>query len=99
MAPTSAQQEHEAALAQFVIAAKRERIGSLLAATRGRRKLIAELPHFNAWDGNVVLPLAPQQQTAAGVLAELQRLGAPKLAYILTARSTLDARWCPLSDA
>lgn len=96
-APTP--QEHEAALVRFVSPAKRERVAALLTTARGRRKLVADLPHFGSWHEESVVPLTAQQQTAQAVLGELQRRGAPGVAYLTSARRALDARTLPLADA
>lgn len=73
----STSEEHEEALAQsFVVKAKRDRVATLLGNPRRRRTLIRDLPHFDHWDTSVVVPLAASEQTAAGILAALRRMGA-----------------------
>ncbi len=92
-------QEHEGALVRFVVPTKRERVAALLTTARGRRKLVADLPHFDSWHDGSLVPIPAHQQTAEAVLGELLRRGAPAFAYVTSARRALDARTLPLADA
>jgi hypothetical protein len=92
-------QEHEGALARFIVPTKRERVAALLTTARGRRKLIADLPHFDSWHDGSLVPIPAEQQTPEAILGELQRRGAPAFAYVTSARRALDGRTQPLVDA
>lgn len=72
-----------------------------LADDRRRKKLLDTLWHFRDWDPRCVVQLAPSPSaaTSASVLAELQRRGAGRTAYVVSATADLDRREIALPDA
>jgi hypothetical protein len=97
----ASREDHEQALARFLVVSRRDRFRSQLASPRGRRKLRARLAHFADLDDGVCvsLPALPADAERAWVLHELQSRGAPEHCDLVCEYSALDGQRLTLSEA
>lgn len=92
--------EHASALIRaFVAPDRRERYLTLLGSARGRAKLQNGLAHFRDLDRRFAKPIAPAEQTPAGIAALLQARGAPDECVLLAEDCALDGRRLALTEA
>src|SRR5262245_1628066 len=84
----------EATIRAFVVAAKRDRLLTLLGSSKRRRKALDALNHFAGWDSRDT-----QAVKSSDVLAVLQNAGAPSDCHVISDASDLDGRDMPLVDA
>ena len=81
-----------------VLQEKRERYLEFARSEKNRKKFLKALYHFQHFDPAVIIPV-PSSATAADVLRELQRRGAPPSAYLISADSDLDKTSLSLTAA
>lgn len=79
--------------------ARRERYAELLASERGRRRVLDELYHFDAWDERAMVSIAPGEQNAEPIHRMLRRAGAPNTCLIMSTDSDFDGIEMPLAEA
>ena len=94
------QSEHEESVIKaFVVPRKRDRMLSLLANPKRRRKALNTLYHFGDLDDRFVVSVEPRQQTAEGIAEALRSYGAPDKCWVISTDDSLDAREMPLDEA
>lgn len=86
-------------VAGFIERSKRERYAKFLRSATARPKFVRTLYHFGDFDPAVVVELPASLETRGGVLRELQRRGAGRTCYIISADPDLDRTTTELSIA
>jgi hypothetical protein len=91
--------EHEQALVNaFIIAKKEQRWLDLLANPKRRKDILRTLSHLNDLDERFLLRV-PAPQSTSVILQMLQDRGAPEQCYVVSDSMSLDARTLPLREA
>ncbi len=85
----------EATLRTFVVAAKRDRLLTLLGSPKRRKRALDVLNHFDGWDKRFVEAI----ESSADVLASLRKAGAPTAGHVISDSAELDGRDMALVEA
>jgi hypothetical protein len=87
------QSEHEESVVKaFVVPRKRDRMLSMLANPKRRRKALDALYHFRDLDDRFVVCVPPGRQTPVGIAEALRSYGAPDHCWVISTDDSLDAR-------
>jgi len=88
-----------ATLTAFTLGSKHERYSELLRTKRGREKVRLSLDHFGDLNLSYCKRVPAAEQTPSGVLALLQKLGAPVSCYVLSSNNEVDGQELELEEA
>lgn len=88
----------EGLVRRFLRPERRDRYAALLETVQGRRKVRSRLAHMADLDRRTMMPIAPAEQTPAGVLRLLHAAGAGESCYVISENPDLDDRVLLLSE-
>jgi hypothetical protein len=97
--PTSERREHEEGIVDAFLTRDARRRARELLWSSGRSKWTSKLAHSVAFDGQVVVAIPANSQTASKIEELLRVRGAPATCWLVSERSEFDERQMLLADA